>query len=290
MVTLYHGGMYSLYRYKRFNDVRLVMAPEENIAFYGGDPDNFTFPRYDLDLTLLRVYDNDRPMHVTDYLKWSRNGASENEPVFVIGNPGSTGRLLTVAQMQYLRDVEYPMTLSNFDRNLSTFFTLAKKRGMREYQNQIFRFQNSRKAIAGFERGLLDSATMTRKEAFERDFRARIDADPTLKGRYSAVWDAIASAERDKKSFAMKMQYYNLASVSPLYAMAVQLVRLPVEITKPDSLRRPAYRTDALGEMKRYLSQDQVDTLFERLVLTAHLTAAARGLPTKGPIHQGGTA
>src|SRR5882672_3658277 len=119
VVTFYSGQVYNLYKYKKYTDVRLVFAPEFDIAFFGGDPDNFTYPRYDLDITFFRVYENDKPAHLDHYLKWSPTGAHESELIFVSGHPGNTGRLLTMSQLEFLRDVQYPANLQLYKRRIA---------------------------------------------------------------------------------------------------------------------------------------------------------------------------
>jgi hypothetical protein len=290
VVTFYQGGMYSLYRYRRFDDVRLVMAPEGDIAFYGGDPDNFTYPRYDLDLTLLRIYENGKPLQPKDYLKWSANGAAEGDVVFVTGNPGSTGRLNTLAQMEYLRDVSYPNNLEIYEQLLGTYRDLSKRspEAQREYQNQIFGLENSKKAVTGYRSGLLDSAIMARKRAFEADFRRRIAADPQLQARYGSAWDEIAAAQRELASFYPKQRFYGFAfGGSTLMQVAGQLVSLPAESTRPDSARLAPYRGPALEKLRTQLAGEiPIDTAFEIGVLTAQLRAAQKALPGGDPFLQ----
>jgi hypothetical protein len=282
VVTLYQGGIYSLYRYRRFSDIRLVMAPEENIAFFGGDPDNFTYPRYALDVTLLRVYENGQPYSPTDYLKWSAAGAGENELVFVVGNPGSTGRLNTIAQMEYLRDVGYPATLAAYRRALAIYAELAQRdtSAARRYQNDVFGVANSQKAVTGYRAGLLDTLSMAKKRAFEAELRARVAANPTLQAQYGGTWDAIAQAQRELASFSPELRYYGFGGGSQLLQLAAGTIRVATEGAKPDSARLPQYRGPAIARMTTALSQPvPIDTAFERLAIAAQLRAAQTDLP-----------
>jgi len=286
VVTLYNGGIYSMYRYRRFNDIRLVMAPEGDIAFYGGDPDNFTYPRYDLDLTLLRVYENGQPYSPPDYLKWSPAGAVENELVFVVGNPGSTGRLNTISQMEFLRDVGYPATLAAYKRALAIYAELARTdtSAARRYQNDVFGVANSQKAVTGYRVGLLDTLSMAKKRAFEQEFRQRIAANPQLQAQYGGTWEAIAQAQRELATFSPQLRYYGFGGGSQLLQLGAGLVRVATESSKPDSARLPQYRGAGLNNIRAQLTQPiPIDTAYERLAIAAQLRAAQSALPANGP-------
>ena len=286
VVSLYNGGIYSIYRYRRFNDIRLVMAPEGDIAFFGGDPDNFTYPRYDLDLTLLRVYENGQPYTPTDYLKWSPAGAVEDELVFVVGNPGSTGRLNTIAQMEFLRDVGYPATLASYKRALAIYDSVTKgdTAAARRYQNDIFGVANSQKAVTGYRAGLLDTLSMAKKRAFEQEFRARIAADPRLQAQYGSTWDEIARAQRELATFAPQLRYRGFGGGSTLLQLAAGLVRVASESAKPDSARLTQYRGNGLNNIRNQLTQPiPIDTAFERRAIAAQLRAAQTDLPANDP-------
>ncbi|MBT8396738.1 MAG: S46 family peptidase, partial [Gemmatimonadetes bacterium] len=258
VVTLYQGGMYSLYRFERFDDVRLVMAPEGQAAFFGGDPDNFTYPRYDLDLTLFRVYVDGEPRQTDHYLQWSETGAAEDELVFITGNPGSTGRLLTLAQMEYLRDVQYPAQLAGYQRNLAVLRQIAARseEDRRRTQNQIFGVENSYKAVSGYLSGLLNEDRMARKKVFEDDFRSRIDADPELRAQYGGAWAAIAEAQAGVGSLAARNLYYGFGG-SQLLGLAGTLVLYPEQMALPDSMRLPAFRSNQVGRLRAQLTADR---------------------------------
>ena len=285
VVPLYNGGRYSLYKYRRFGDVRLVMAPEEAISFFGGDPDNFTYPRYDLDLTLLRVYENDRPSAPKDFLRWSANGAAEGDAVFIIGNPGSTGRLLTMAQMEFLRDVQYPDQLAQLDRQVAALREVSKAspEARRANENAIFSALNAKKAITGYRTGLLDSTIMARKAKFERDFRGRIEADAALKAKYGSAWTDIAAAQKERTGIATEARWHTFGN-STLLGVAGLLARLPAQAALPDSARLPQYRGQGLANARAQLEADiPVNPALEKLLLAAHLEAAAAELPATDP-------
>jgi hypothetical protein len=205
VVTLYQGGQYHLYRSKRYTDIRLVFAPETQIAFFGGDPDNFEYPRYDLDICLFRVYENDQPVHPKDYLKWSPVGAQDGELVFVSGHPGRTSRLLTVVELEFLRDVSLPYTLELLKRRevMLTAWGQRSAENLRRARDDFFTVQNSRKVYDGELAALQDPAIMGAKVAAEQAFLTllakRGDAAEAL-----AAYGRIAAAQRSIREHALR--------------------------------------------------------------------------------------
>jgi hypothetical protein len=287
LVSLYQGGRYSLYRFKRYSDLRLVMAAEGDVAFFGGDPDNFTYPRFDLDLTLLRIYDNGVPLKADHYLKWSDSGASDGDVAFVIGNPGSTGRLNTISQMEYLRNVAYPNVLDQLKRQTEKLKAIVAKGGdeaKRRYEDAIFSNENSIKAYTGYRSGLLDSALMARKAAFERDFRARIDANAETRSKYAGAWEAIAAANRERATFATQARFHGPGG-SQLLGTVLQLVRIPMEAAKPDSVRMAGFRGPALEAARAAVTRPVTyDLTQEEAFLTAQWEAALAALGPNDPL------
>ncbi|MCE1166131.1 MAG: S46 family peptidase, partial [Bacteroidetes bacterium] len=209
VVTLYNGGVYSAYIYRRYNDVRLVFAPEDQAGFFGGDPDNFTYPRYNLDCTFFRVYDDTgRPLKVDNFFRWSSDGAAPGEPIFVVGNPGSTSRLLTMAQLEYNRDISYPLILNYINNFVDSLRREIVKNPDKEKElnNTLFEYTNSQKVYKGTVKGLNDLVLMQRKRDFEKKFRAAVDANPKLKEKYGKVWDNIAAIVKEKRDAYEKMK------------------------------------------------------------------------------------
>lgn len=201
LVTLYQGGMYQLYSYRIFDDIRLVCAPHGQSAHFGGDPDNFCYPRWGLDFTFVRAYVDGKPADTKDhYFRWKTEGAKEGDLVFVTGNPGSTGRLQTYAQCEFLRDHVYPTQVENAVRTLETLNAQAKESPEKEKQlrAQILGIENSRKAFQGYLDGLRNPRIMAIKQKAESDLRAAVAADPELQQKYGDAWDKLADLQQQK--------------------------------------------------------------------------------------------
>jgi hypothetical protein len=255
VVTLYAGAMYHLYRYRRYTDVRLVFAPEADIAFFGGDPDNFTFPRFDLDLAIFRVYDQGQPLAPKEWLRWNPRGPRDGDVVFTSGHPGRTGRNATLAELDVLRDVVYPRTIERMRtwREGLLLWAGAGQEGKRQSREAIFGVENSLKALSGFAAGLRDATLMRKKSDMERRLRAAVDADATLKSRFGGAWDDI---ERVQKVYAELYPGYEALEAGiggPLLRFARALVRLPAERSLPNDQRLPEYRETALEELSLHV-------------------------------------
>ena len=259
VITLYNGGQYHLYRYKRYTDVRLVFAPQKAIAFFGGDPDNFEYPRYDLDICFFRVYENGQAVHVDHFLKWSEAGAAEGDLIFVSGNPGRTERLDTVAHLEYQRDLVVPGALNLLRRREVLLKTYSDRstENARRAEDELFGIQNSRKAYLGMIGGLQDPAIMDKKRVMEKTLRDKVSSDPKLQESYGDAWDQVAAT---LKTLVKIRNEYNLIGYGPakgaqafnseLFDIAMTLVRLAEESPKPNSERLREFSEASLDSLK----------------------------------------
>jgi hypothetical protein len=275
VVIFYSGQVYNLYKYKKYTDVRLVFAPEFDIAFFGGDPDNFTYPRYDLDITFFRVYENGKPAHLDNYLKWSPAGVKDGDLIFVSGHPGSTGRLLTMAQLEFMRDVQYPAALKYYARRIDLLqkFSKDSEENARIAKEDLFSLQNSQKAITGYQSGLLDKTIMDQKTADESKLHAAFKADPK-NAAVSDPWDEITKAIKTQHSIYPNLTYLErLRGFPHLPQIARSLVRAATERTKPNPERLREFRDSALASMEQQLfSTEPVYKNLEIVLLTDALT------------------
>lgn len=287
VVPLYHGGIYDLYRYKKYTDVRLVFAPEESIAFFGGDPDNFTFPRYDIDCAFLRAYENGKPATAPDYFGWSPAGTKDGDLVFVPGNPGSTARLLTMSELETTRDVAMPRTLRALSelRGLLTQFSSESPEHARIARNSLFGIENSLKGNWGREEQLLDPVFMARKAAAERAERAAIARNPALRAKYAGAWDAIAQAERHARDLGLAYTYREASGAPGAYlGTARTLVRAAAERAKPNAQRLREFQDAALPQVQARLAAPvPVYPDLERVTLTHNLTKMREWLGADDP-------
>ncbi len=277
VVTLYQGGRYNLYRYKKYTDVRLVFAPEFQAAFFGGDPDNFNFPRFNIDMALVRVYENDKPLHVDNYFKWSKAGPKENELVFVTGHPGSTARLNTVAHLEYLRDTGVPLVmrwLESRESALKKYMEMGEEQ-TRRAQNELNSVQNSLKVYRGQYAGLRDKSLMERKQKGEDALRKFVAADARRQKEYGDAWDVISQGRKGQPAYERERRLFEAAAAfdTKYFGLARNLVRMAAESEKPNADRLAEF-TDARRaslELGLYSPAPVYDD-YEKMKLTSSLS------------------
>jgi hypothetical protein len=285
VITLYSGGEFWLYCFKKYTDLRLVFASEEQIAFFGGDPDNFTYPRYDLDVAFFRVYENGQPLKTDHYFKWSANGPADGEFVVASGNPGSTARLLTLAQIQYQRDVGNPLQMQVWTARRDALVEYSKRGPEQARQaGEIIRgLNNSIKRLIGQQEGLNNSRLMEKKETEERALRQAVERNSDLRQKYGNAWDQIAIAYRDLPDTAKRIAFSTIA-YSRLGNFASTLVRYAAEIEKPNSQRYEEFRDSKLESLKFALfSPAPIYPAMEEVQLTNWLGVAGRALGPTDP-------
>ncbi|MGO9241189.1 MAG: S46 family peptidase [Bryobacteraceae bacterium] len=289
VVTLFAGARYDLYEYKKYTDIRLVFAPEFAMAFFGGDPENFTYPRHDLDITFFRAYEQDRPARPLDYFRFSPEGARDGELIFTSGNPGTTGRLMSVAQLEFLRDTDYPLRLRRLKALADDLLAWSAQgeEQHRQAEEVIFGVQNSYKAYNGFLRGLKDPVLMGLKRAEERKFRAAVAADPRLKAEAGKSWDEIAAATA---AFTNSYPEYYLVEATPaagssLFAIARRVARYAVETKKPNGERLREYTDAGLSSLEQAMySPAPIHPELEVEVLAQYFTCLSREFGPKNAL------
>ena len=285
VVTLYQGGVYDLYKYKRYQDIRVVFAPEQGAAFFGGDPDNFTFPRYDLDTAFVRIYDGGKPLHADSYLKFASRGVKEGDIAITSGNPGATEREDTLAQLKFQRDVAQPFILNMFSelRGVLSEFSTKGTEESRTSSTLRFSIENSLKAYKGRQLALVQGSLMPGKVRAEADFRKQVAANPNLAASAGGAWDAVGAAMAHQQDIFVRNSLLERLPprLSPLLGHAVELNRYAAEVSKPDGQRLEEYSDANFPALKQQIvSPAPIHMKLEKTVLTWWLTKVREDLGT----------
>jgi hypothetical protein len=256
-VTLYNGGQYFIYQYKRYDDVRLVFAPELDIAAFGGDPDNFNFPRWCLDMSFLRAYEDGKPAATQNHLKWRAAGPSAGEPVFITGHPGSTSRSLTMAQLRMLRDVNYPLWLLRYSELRGRMLAWAdtSPEAARIVQQRILGIENGIKVRRNLLKALHNDEMMAAKAEQERALQAAVAADPELQSAFGDAWRLVEDAVEAHRNMYEEHLFVERAAGlgGDLFGYARTIVRGTAERELPNNERIRAYTNAALPQVEQNL-------------------------------------
>lgn len=283
VVTLFSGGQYHLYEYQKYTDIRLVFAPEKDIAFFGGDPDNFTYPRWDLDITFFRVYENGKPLHPIQYFPFSKTGVKKGELTFVSGNPGSTGRLMTYAEMEFQRDVQMKFNIERTGTLIAALKDFSK-RGSEQTRvalEEIFGNENSFKAYTGFMTGLNDPKFMAGKTAQEAALRAAIAKDPEKEKLYGSAWSEMEKIIADYGTFYQSFQLFENAPTRSCELLTIgrDVYRYAIEKAKPNGERLREFSDAGLESMEEAMySKAPIDPSLQEAVIAEYLRFAIEKL------------
>ena len=289
VVDLYHGGQFQLYEYRRYAPVKLVFAPELQAGFYGGDPDNFTYPRYALDVAFVRAYrpDSSTAVHPDHHLEWDPGGAEEGELVFLTGNPGSTSRLATVSQLQYEKEYRHPFLLDLLREQRDCLQEVADRgpEAARQVRDRLFGIENTIKAFDGELEGLRDPELMGRKIKWQRRFRDSVEADPELRRRYGDVWTRLEEIQARKLEISPRLNVNEYGFVgSPHMSAAGDLVTYLRESARPEGERAGDVDLEALASRLR--GQMPLGPGQSVRVLQIRLGLAQRWLPEEAPFRR----
>ncbi|MBU2492018.1 MAG: S46 family peptidase [Bacteroidetes bacterium] len=281
--SFYNNSRFSVYGFKRYNDIRLVFLPEESIGYFGGDFDNFTYPRYNLDCAFYRVYENDEPLKSKNYFKWSKNGAQENEVIFSVGNPGRTNRLKTVAQLKYLRDTFYGNSAFITDGNYQAFEYYKSIYPERADELEKFKtgIGNGQKVLTNIVNGLNDPSLLERKIDFENKLIKKVESDNSLKEKYGMIWETMERTASELINYNKKISVYKPGkrSVYPSYfSTAEKLITLADQLNLPEEERLEAFKEDKLKEYISSIFPAKYDELFEKIKLSVFVNFAVKNL------------
>ena len=281
--TFFNDSRFSIYGFKRYTDVRLVFIPEEPIGYFGGDYDNFTYPRYNLDCTFYRIYEDGKPIKCKNYFTWSKESAKVGEPLFAIGNPGTTNRLKTVSQLKYMRDVTYGNFSFIVDENYKAFekYKSVYPEKADEFEKFRFDISNAQKVLTNIISGLNDPYLVSRKQAFENKLKEAVEAKPELKEKYGKIWKTIDRTTSELTGYNLKTSIYNpgLYKAYPAYfKVAKGLLKLADQLKLAEDEREESFRNLNIEKYISGLYPANYDELFEKIKLSVFVDLAIKNL------------
>ena len=282
VISLYYGGKYSLYGYKKFTDIRLVFAPELIVSKLGGDYDNFTYPRYGLDCAFLRAYENEKPIKTDYYFQWSEESIYEDQPVFVVGNPGSTNRLYTIAQLEYLRDYRYGLQTPMRKELYKVYYDLVMQSNAEDMKLvvNLFNVGNGLKVYESTYLALQDPYFLARKKDFEKNFKQAIYCDPDLTMKYGNLWQQIAENRKASSVYAKELYALTISSYysSAYFLVARNFIKLADQLNLPESEREFAYKNENLDSLIENIFPDNFNKDVEDKKLLVQLSVLQNNL------------